>query len=83
MRILSVLFLSSIATLAVAAVNFVNLDAPGALEALKRDRPTHYAKVVEAMDQVQAVPYSDKAVHDLTINITTPDRTRRDVQTRK
>ena len=35
------------------------------MEALKKDRPAHYEKVVEAMDRVQAVPYSEKAVHDL------------------
>ena len=64
MRILSSISLASIATVALAAVS-VNLDAPGAFEALKRDRPAHYEKVVEAMNRVQAVPYSEKGVHDL------------------
>lgn len=64
MRVLSTVVFASIATVALAAVS-VNLDAPGALEALKRERPAHYEKVVEAMDRVQAVPYSETAIHDL------------------
>ena len=64
MRILITAALASIATAAFAAVS-VNLDAPGALEALKKDRPSHYDKVIEAMDRVQAVPYTKNGVHDL------------------
>ena len=71
MRILSTVVFASIATVALAAVS-VNLDAPGALEALKKDRPAHYEKVIEAMDRVQAVPYSEKAVHDLFAKLGEP-----------
>jgi len=60
MRILLVLLLGAV--MAAAAADFtiqgvvVKLDTPEALEQLKRDKPGHYAKVIEAMDQVQAVP---------------------------
>ena len=33
----------------------VNLDPPGALEALKRDKPFHYAKVMEAISKAQTL----------------------------
>jgi hypothetical protein len=81
MRILSMLMFASAAAVAIAAVNSVNLDAPGALEALKRDRPEHYEKVFEAMDRVQAVPYSEKGVHDLRLDVLKPDPTRREIET--
>jgi len=83
MRILSILMFSSIAAVSVAGLpgNAVNLDAPGALEALKRDRPAHYEKVVEAMDRVQAVPYSEKTVHNLRGDLLKPDPTAREIET--
>src|SRR5690242_3600762 len=79
MRILITAALASIATAAFATAS-VNLDAPGALEALKKDRPSHYEKVIEAMDRVQAVPYTKNGVHDL---LAKPDgqHTERDIET--
>ena len=59
----------------------VDLDKPGALETLKQDRPKHYAKVVEEMDKVQAVPYSSKGQHDLRFDAQKPDPTRRQIET--
>jgi hypothetical protein len=60
MRILLVLLLGAVlaasAAEMVVVASVVKLDTPEALEQLKRDRPRHYAKVVEAMDEVQAVP---------------------------
>lgn len=81
MRILSMLVFAITTAAAFAAANSVNLDAPGALEALKRDRPVHYEKVVEAMDRIQAVPYSEKSVHDLRFDVLKPDPTRRKIET--
>lgn len=34
----------------------VDLDKPGALEALKKDRPAHYKKVMEEIEKAQAIP---------------------------
>lgn len=60
MRILIVLLLGVVLAASAAEIvvvaSVVKLDTPEALEQLKRDKPDHYAKVVEAMDQVQAVP---------------------------
>jgi len=33
----------------------VDLDKPGAMEALQRDRPDHYSKVVEAISKAQTI----------------------------
>jgi hypothetical protein len=33
----------------------VDLDKPGAMEALERDRPEHYTKVVEAISKAQTI----------------------------
>ena len=59
MRILIVLLLGAVLAASAAEIvvlgSVVKLDTPEALEQLKRDKPGHYAKVVEAMDQVQAV----------------------------
>ena len=81
MRILSLLVFGLSALTAMAAPNFVNLDAPGALEALSRDHPADYAKVVEAMERIQAVPYSPQGQHNLFADIRQPDPTRADIQT--
>jgi hypothetical protein len=80
MRTFSMMVFASVAVVALAAVKSVNLDAPGALEALKHDRPADYAKVVEAMNRVQAVPYSETAQHNLLATLK-PDPTRRDIKT--
>ena len=81
MRVLSMLMFVSSAAVAYAVGTSVNLDAPGALEALKREQPAHYAKVVEAMDQVQAVPYSEKGVRNLRAEFGKSDPTRRQIET--
>src|SRR4051812_14980147 len=80
MRILAMLAFVSSAVVAFAVGNSVNLDAPGALQALKHDRPDHYAKVAEAMERVQAVPYSEKSQHNLFAHFG-PDPTRREIET--
>jgi hypothetical protein len=43
----------------------IDLDKPGALEALQRDNPRHYEAVMKKVDQAQTVAYSDKGLHDL------------------
>jgi hypothetical protein len=55
----------------------VDLDPPGALEALKQDKPEHYTKVLEMMEKVQAVPYAPSGQMDLRREVQTPDVTRR------
>lgn len=59
----------------------VDLDRPGALEALQRDRPAHYAKVLDMMEKVQAVPFSAKGQHNLRLEVQKPDVTRRRIET--
>jgi hypothetical protein len=59
----------------------VDLDKPGALEALQKNKPAHYAKVRETMDKVQAVPFSEKGQHDLRLEVQEPDVTRREIET--
>ena len=59
----------------------VDLDKPGALEALQREKPAHYAKVLEMMEKVQAVPFSEKGQHDLRLELQKPDVTRRQIET--
>lgn len=44
-----------VAAFSAEAVSEVNLDKPGALEALKRDKPAHYSKVMEAISKAQAI----------------------------
>jgi hypothetical protein len=56
---------SGVAALAVCAqllasgltftITEVDLDRPGAMEQLARERPAHYAKVLEEMDKAQAI----------------------------
>jgi hypothetical protein len=59
----------------------VDLDTPGALEALQRDNPEHYAKVIELVEKVQAVPFTEKGQHDLRLEVQKPDITRRQIET--
>lgn len=59
----------------------VDLDQPGALARLKAEQPEHYAKIVKRMDEIQAVPYTDKARHDLRLEVRKPDPTRRQIET--
>ena len=61
--------------------NSVDLDQPGALEALQQDKPAHYAKVIEMMDKVQAVPFTANGQHDLLLEVQKPDVTRRRIET--
>ena len=37
----------------------VNLDRPGALEALKKDKPAHYAKVMEAISNARSIQFDE------------------------
>lgn len=64
-----------------AAAQVVDLDKAGALDALKHANPTHHAKVLAAMEQVQAVPYEPKGQHNLSLNSEKPDPTRRQIET--
>jgi hypothetical protein len=64
-----------------APAQIVDLDRPGALEALKTEKPQHYAKIIESMDEVQAVPHSEKGQRDLRLEIQKPDPTRRQIET--
>ena len=75
------LALSAQAATPVQVMRTVDLDKPGALERLKAERPKHYAKVVEEMDKVQAVPRSEQGQHSLRFNPATPDPTRRQIET--
>jgi hypothetical protein len=59
----------------------VDLDKPGALEALQRDKPAHYAKVLEMMERVQAVPLAAEGQRDLRLEVQKPDVTRRQIET--
>lgn len=59
----------------------VDLDRPGALEALKRDQPDRYAKVAEAMERVQEVPREKIARQPLFFDPIRPDFTRRQLRT--
>jgi hypothetical protein len=61
----------------------VDLDPPGALEALERDKPEHYAKVLRMMEKIQAVPYTPNGQMDLRPEVQTPDVTRRTVETNR
>jgi hypothetical protein len=80
-KLLSVVLWAALAVQAANPPHAVDLDKPGALEALKKDKPDHYAKVLEAMDKVQAIPYSPKGQHDLRLEIGKPDPTGRSVET--
>lgn len=59
----------------------VDLDKPGALESLKRDKPDDYAKVMRAADEVQSVPIEPGGQQDLFLDARKPDPTRRQVWT--
>jgi len=59
----------------------VDLDPPGALEALKQDKPEHYAKVLEMMEKIQAVPYAPSGQMDPRRAVQTPDVTGRSIDT--
>lgn len=64
-----------------AASQAVDLDPPGVLEALKQDKPEHYAKVLEMMEKIQAVPYAPSGQMDLRREVQTPDATQRTIET--
>ena len=59
----------------------VDLDPPGALEALQQHKPEHYAKVLEMMEKIQAVPYAPSGQMDLRREVQTPDATQRTIET--
>ena len=55
----------------------IDLDPPGVLEALKQDKPIHYAKVLETMEKMQAMPYTPSGQMDLrTTKTGNPTNTR-------
>jgi hypothetical protein len=58
----------------------VDLDPPGALEALEQDKPEHYAKVLEMMKKIEAVPYAPSGQMDLRREVQTPDVTPRNIE---
>ena len=82
MRLLLLAFLCTVFG-ASAAIHLptVDLDQPGALAALRRDNPSDYERVAKAMDEVQAVPFSKQAQHDLRLDVMKPDPTRREIET--
>jgi hypothetical protein len=45
----------------------IDLDKPGALEALQRDNPKHYEVVMKRVEQAQTVEYTDSSVHNLAL----------------
>jgi len=59
----------------------IDLDAPGAMEALKLSKPEHYARVVEIMNKVQAVPASGDPLYNLKYEPLKPDITLRQIET--
>ncbi len=86
MRILvALLLLASFAAFgartASVTMRLVDLDKPGALEALKRDRPQDYSRVLRAADEVQAVPIESRGQHGLFLDEEKPDPTRRRIET--
>lgn len=67
-RRLAPLLLLAFSSLAFAQ-GTVDLDAPGALDALKRDQPQHYLKLVEALQRAKVTPYVPK---DASLNARKP-----------
>jgi hypothetical protein len=47
------------------ASDAIDLDKPGALEALQRDNPKHFEAVMKKVDEVQTVQYTDNGLHNL------------------
>jgi hypothetical protein len=45
----------------------IDLDKPGALAALQRDNPKHYAAVMKKVDEVQTVQLSEQGLRNLGI----------------
>lgn len=50
----------------------IDLDQPGALEALERDNPKHYDAVMKKVDEVQTVTYSETGQHNLRLDTQNP-----------
>lgn len=71
---------ASLTRVVVMHMPVVDLDRPGALEALKHGNPAHYAKVAEAMDRVQEVPHEANPRQPV-FDPGAPDFTRRDIRT--
>jgi hypothetical protein len=71
MRRLIPVVLCSIALSATAGImgpvptDVIDLDKPGALETLQRDNPGRYEAIMKLVDEAQAVPNSDKGIHNL------------------
>ena len=64
-----------------ATAQVVDLDKPGALDALKREKPAHYSKVLESIEHVQAVPYTENGQRNLRLDPEKPNPTGGDIQT--
>jgi len=80
-NLIAVILWAALAVHAAPQPQTVDLDKPGALEALKTNKPEHYAKVVESMEKVQAVPISANGQQDLRLEVQKPDPTRRQIET--
>lgn len=50
----------------------IDLDQPGALEALQRDNPAHYEAVMKKVDEVQASPIKLNALQNLLLDTRNP-----------
>jgi hypothetical protein len=66
----SLTFAAAIATAAVE----VDLDKPGALEALARDRPAHYKRVSEEMSKAQEIRVDPEPTLQKAETVTVPSR---------
>ena len=49
------ILLFAVVTAAAHAASSVDLDKPGAMDALARDRPAHHKKVMEGIDKAQTI----------------------------
>ncbi|HEY2628593.1 MAG TPA: hypothetical protein VGI57_05665 [Usitatibacter sp.] len=45
----------------------IDLDKPGALEALQRDNPAHYDAVMKKVDEAQSVAFWEKGLRNLGV----------------
>jgi hypothetical protein len=80
-NLIAVILWASLAVHAAPQPQTIDLDKPGALETLRKSKPEHYAKVVESMEKVQAVPISAQGQQDLRLEVRKPDPTRRQIET--
>lgn len=55
-------FVSLAATAVTLEVRTIDLDKPGALEALERDNPSHYKQVMKEIEKAQAIHVEPRPV---------------------